>query len=160
MLGDARAESDRQVATRFESRCHDQCTAGNYSTVGEADRTEGVAGDVESGGVADDEPDTSRVELGALGMVEGEVLRLNERHVRGPLPHEQREVCCSRSGGQYGYRLIADLIAVAVGTVQNVSPPTLPHPVDRGQAVDEPTGQQDPPGPYSATVVEAEVKYR
>ena len=79
----------------------------------------------------------SAVSTGAVG---------EEDDVVGPLPHELG--VGERLGGaaQHAERLVADLVAVAVGAVQQVAAPALADAGDVGQLVAQAGGDQHAPG--------------
>jgi hypothetical protein len=64
-----------------------------------------------------------------------------------PLPHQQRVLDSLRRTPQHAEGLVADLIAMAVRAVEQVSSPSLPDAGKVRQLVAQPCGHQDPAGP-------------
>ena len=71
-----------------------------------------------------------------------------------------RSACCTASGvpPSTPRRLVADLVAVAVGAVQQVAAPALAHAGEVGELVAEPGGDQHPPGDNGCTVGQRELE--
>ena len=70
----------------------------------------------------------------------------------GQLAPEPGRVPGQRTHGEDADRLVADLVAVAVGAVQDVTAPAFGDARDVGQPVLEAGGDQHPPGPGDPTV--------
>ena len=78
-------------------------------------------------------------------VVLAEVQRVREEHdIVRPLAHEQGMLDRVGPNAEHADRLVANLPAVAVRTVQQVATPTLPNAGDVREFVSDPRGQQDP----------------
>src|SRR5918993_891540 len=91
-----------------------------------------------------------------LGLLLGRGGRgvLKEDHVGAQLPEQQRLMHGHWARPQDADLLIADLPPVAVGTMQHVQTPTLPDPLNVRQLVDEPRGDEQPPGTNPAAILQ------
>ncbi len=69
-----------------------------------------------------------------------------EDDVVGPLPEQERVLDGVGRAAEHAEPLVADLVAVAVGAVQQVAAPALADAGDVGELVAEPGGDQDAAG--------------
>jgi hypothetical protein len=121
----------------------------DHSTVGELDSGQAVVLDHQPRDLAANDPQPACLELGLLCC--GQVIGVDEeRHVVGPLPHQQRMLDRARQGAENADRLVAHLPPVAIGAVQEIPPPPLADPRDLGQLVADTGCDQDPPSRYHA----------
>jgi hypothetical protein len=98
--------------------------------------------------------DAPRGQAGPLLV--GEVARgvPEHGHPVAELPEQLRLVHGQRAGGEHADALVAHLPAVAVRAVQDVAAPALRQALDGGQLVDEPGGDEQPPGVRAGAVGE------
>jgi hypothetical protein len=119
-----------------------------------ADARESVPDDLEGGDLPLHDRDPARGQPLRL-LVGGPGRGVQEQgDVGAPLPEQQRLVRGPRARGEDTDRLVADLPPVAVRAVQHVAPPALPDPRNVRQLVDQPRGDEQPPGADRAAVVE------
>jgi hypothetical protein len=113
--------------------------------------------------VVDDEPShlaahdlhSSCFELRLLGFAQ--VVRVDEEgDIVGPLPNEVRVLDRAAHRPENPEGLVADLPAVAVRAVQEISAPPLANPGDLGQLVQDTRRDQDPPRVQHAPTGEAD----
>ncbi len=113
--------------------------------------------DDQAGDGAVDDADGPGDEL--LALVGGERAGVGEEHdVAGPLPDDERVLDGVRGSTEYAEALVADLVAVAVGAVEQVAAPALADARDVGEHVAEPGGDQDPPRGQCLPVGEGELE--
>jgi hypothetical protein len=72
----------------------------------------------------------------------------------GPLAHDLRVARGTRSATEHPERTVTDLVAVAVGTVEDVAGPPLPESGHVGQLVTQTSRDQQPSGGDSLAVRE------
>jgi len=139
------AERVEQVGVRGERGAHEDRAAGDGAAVREPYAGEPVVGDDQSLDLALDDAHRPGLELLALGRCHrsgvGEV-----DDVVGPLPDQQRVGHRVAGAAQHPEWLVADLVTVAVGTVEEVASPALADAGDVGEQVSQPGGDQDVAG--------------
>ena len=153
-LGRVQAQAGEEVGAGPEQGCDHHGGHGEDLTRALPDPGQPVALHLEPGHTAVDHGDAACGEL--LVLLAGGFVRVvqEQRHVLGPLPPHQRLVHRRRTAGEDADRLVSDLPAVAVRAVQDVASPSLGHPGDVGEHVDEAGGHQQSPRPYGRAVRE------
>src|SRR5664279_3469806 len=138
-------QSDEQGAVRDEAGRHEQCVDRNDASVAQlhAPQLVHVVDDQLVDGALDD-ADTAGEQLGSLNGGE-DVGRSEVGEVVGPLPNDVRVADSARGAADDAERVVADLVTVTIGAVQNISGPPVAQPGDVRQLIAETGGDQHTP---------------
>ena len=143
LSSDGTSETAQGVVVGHHPGPHEESSPTDDAPVGELDTDESVVFDEQPGNGAVDDADGSGDQR--LAVYRGRVGVVGEEHdVGGPLPDE---VCVSdrlRGAADDAQRPVTDLVAMAVGAVEEVATPALAHARDVGEHVAEPGGHQQP----------------
>ena len=127
-------ELDEQVGVGREARRHEERVAAQGRAVGESHPGEPVVADLDARHRGLDDPDRPGEQLGPL-LIGQRGGRREQHHVVAPLPHDLRVRRCHRAVPHDAEPLVADLVAVAVGAVQDVARPAVAQPGDVGELI-------------------------
>ena len=142
---DVSAEADEEGVVRDEAGRHEQRVAGDDAAVVHLHAAQVVAVvDDELVDGAFDDADGAGEQLGPFGGGE-DVGRGEVDEVVGPLANDLGVADRARAATEDAELAVADLVAVAVGAVQDVAGPPVAEPGDVGQLVAQAGRDQQPP---------------
>jgi hypothetical protein len=119
------AQAGEQVGVRDETRTHEHRRAGDDCAVAQLHALQLVVADHQPRDRAFDDADATGGQVLALRWREG-VRVWEQGDVGRPLPYQQRVLDSLRPTPKHSERLVPDLVAMAVGAVQQVPSPSLP----------------------------------
>jgi hypothetical protein len=138
------AERREHLAAGHEARTNDKCPARDDPAVLESHARERTVVDSEPDDQAVDDGDASDNQIIDLFVTEGRSRVSDHRDVRRQLPEQQSLERGGRAGRKHGDRLVAELPALAVQAVHDVTTPALLDPRDRWQLVGQARRDQQP----------------
>src|SRR5664279_666255 len=148
---DRASHTDQEIGIRDETWADENRCAVNDRAIDEFDPAEVVIVHDQPGDRALDDADAAGDEL--LPVVCGERVGVREEDDVGrPLAHQQGMLDGVGCSAQHSELLVADLVSVAVGAMQEISRPTLADAGDVGQVVSQPRGDDQPPGGHLMAV--------
>ena len=124
MLIHRTAQPGEQISIRDKAWANKHRRARDHGAAGQFDAVQVVVVDDEPGDGALDDADATGGQLLALLGAEG-IAVWEQGDVGRPLPHQQGVLDGLRRAPQHPERLVADLVAMAVRAVEQVSSPSL-----------------------------------